>query len=463
MFIVTPHPYSFFLLMSVPIINFNPQAVTQTQAYIRGWNVRRKWYWRDQILPFVQKYILEFSSADNSKIAHQICVGLNGLPKQPRKWLFVFSQYETAHSIARPVTIMLKRSQRSFQVILRYDPSFNRLGIRIDEGAYQTIFRAHEFIFSRHEAGKLISHDYKVIILSQKDDAELTLYYHNKFVEKCIKNITECPIKISCNSNTWIMMRSWFNSTLAHAASQRSLPLDFSSKPRFVPFSIREALKALLSICKSLECLHEEGYVHRDVKPKNILIKFNNNKITCKLNDFNLSQKIGRLEYEENYRYWDCFSRFGIVTPSTDTYGLVLSLAESLMPKIVNESMSNSPRILSDFDSLHQQLLILHANHYLKLPHSHYTRKDLELEMRKCSNYKEILIEFEVLSETLSFLHDVIKKHQKISDSLTKDLLARFNCKPAIIEKLYFSEILPQFISVNDVRDKIEILLAKYN
>ncbi len=50
-----------------------------------------------------------------------------------------------------------------------------------------------------------------------------------------------------------------------------------------------DAKKVLRSLCRALDCLHENGYVHRDIKPQNIMLTKENRAV---LIDFNASRKV---------------------------------------------------------------------------------------------------------------------------------------------------------------------------
>jgi len=46
-------------------------------------------------------------------------------------------------------------------------------------------------------------------------------------------------------------------------------------------FSIEKATEVLAEVIMGLETLHQEGYLHRDIKSQNVLIKNENGKEVC--------------------------------------------------------------------------------------------------------------------------------------------------------------------------------------
>ncbi len=49
-----------------------------------------------------------------------------------------------------------------------------------------------------------------------------------------------------------------------------------------------ERKKICLQICKAITYIHSKNHLHRDISPKNILVKFYDDVLVCKLSDFGL-------------------------------------------------------------------------------------------------------------------------------------------------------------------------------
>ena len=69
-----------------------------------------------------------------------------------------------------------------------------------------------------------------------------------------------------------------------------------------------------------------------------------NNKPEGYLTDFDHAQRMGISQLETYYEYWDPLSRRGIVFPTTDSYGLVLTLGETLIPSFKRKDFNKYPQ-----------------------------------------------------------------------------------------------------------------------
>lgn len=93
-----------------------------------------------------------------------------------------------------------------------------------------------------------------------------------------------------------------------------------------VPFKLKDFLDCMISTSHTLRVIHEEGFVHRDIKFDNILL-VSQDVIYPKLIDFNLASRIGGLwENNEGCLYWDSLANKGYGTPLTDCFSLATAL-----------------------------------------------------------------------------------------------------------------------------------------
>lgn len=97
--------------------------------------------------------------------------------------------------------------------------------------------------------------------------------------------------------------------------------------------SERSCLKALIEAADALKSLHRIGYVHGDFKGTNLLLE--NAGSGAVLNDFDFTVEFGShwfLKCKIDYPYWDDLGLEGIPTFNTDVYGLIVTVAESMIP-----------------------------------------------------------------------------------------------------------------------------------
>lgn len=139
--------------------------------------------------------------------------------------------------------------------------------------------------------------------------------------------------KAKDNTERLELIQRRYNGDLHDAITKNEIPVNFEGKKRMVKADMFGKLEVLKPVARALGILHQKGYVHRDVKPPNILVKLSSNlKPYGALNDFDLIEQIGISNNRWNYVYWDPLGREGIVTPSSDLYGLAYSLGESMFP-----------------------------------------------------------------------------------------------------------------------------------
>ena len=129
------------------------------------------------------------------------------------------------------------------------------------------------------------------------------------------------------------LKQRWYNGDLAQFIAKGTIPIDLKNLSKTRPLSKNAQLNIVLDVAKTLALFHERGYIHRDVKPLNILLGFDEEKkVTGFLSDFDLATKAGFVDFIGPYMYWDESSQAGWVLPSCDCYGLGMALGELFLP-----------------------------------------------------------------------------------------------------------------------------------
>jgi formylglycine-generating enzyme required for sulfatase activity/serine/threonine protein kinase len=99
------------------------------------------------------------------------------------------------------------------------------------------------------------------------------------------------------------------------------------------PLSISEALAILEPAARGLAAAHGLGVAHRDVRPRNLWLTDDGDRIRMKVTQFVLASRIGDSDdaFAPHYGAPEHFKRtYGAIGPHTDVYGLALSLVELL-------------------------------------------------------------------------------------------------------------------------------------
>jgi serine/threonine protein kinase len=88
-----------------------------------------------------------------------------------------------------------------------------------------------------------------------------------------------------------------------------------SSKQR----SEKEAVNLLVQISEGIEYIHQQGIIHRDIKPQNILLTKEGDETIAKICDFGIAKYTQNTASTFNYLSEISINNFTIQTKITDT------------------------------------------------------------------------------------------------------------------------------------------------
>jgi len=139
----------------------------------------------------------------------------------------------------------------------------------IGQGSIGVVYRAVDKILKRKVALKVIKDAYKnnkeAIERFVREAQSVSLFKHPGFIT---------IYDININKQFFIVMDYIEGEDLQHLMEKGALP-------------IKDAVQIAINICDALSCAHQNGVVHRDIKPGNILVM---KDLQIKISDFGLTQ-----------------------------------------------------------------------------------------------------------------------------------------------------------------------------
>lgn len=143
--------------------------------------------------------------------------------------------------------------------------------------------------------------------------------------------------------------QEWFNGDLHIANKTSSMPTSIDDDTPRHSLTFEDRLNISIDVTQSLAAMHAVDIVHRDVKPANVLLKIEaDGKVHGYLADFDLATRKGMTDITNSYHYWDFCSKHGYASPSSDGYGIAMTLAETFIPDFYATYHANPSVLLQD-------------------------------------------------------------------------------------------------------------------
>ena len=331
-------------------------AATKIQSAFRGWKTRQVVVLPNQIIPFLSRFLVNDTSLTD--LAKGISREINEMALNPKKYKGKMIRLEKLTKIySFPIIDKMRSGQTEFKlnfdcwlemppdgktIKLLIKPTSSVLG----EGTNKVNYRAQSFeIALRLQQGQRgMSHHRKIVIVGKQQNViKEGMNIHRLILAKVDKKAKMTSLPRELHSNPLELEQDWYNSDFLQVISTSQMPLDFNSNP--VNVTLLEKLMILKDAAVSVELIHQAGFIHRDLKPNNILV---NASFEGYLNDFDFACNPGVVKgYKGNYHYWDLSTKHGWNIPFCDVYGLGMILGETLIPHFLVK-IGIMPWILTD-------------------------------------------------------------------------------------------------------------------
>lgn len=248
----------------------------------------------------------------------------------------------------------------------------------------------------------------------------------------------------------------WYNGDMDKINKNSEIPLDYKPGAAKHNVDLADQFGVIVDTANSLQAFHDEGYVHRDVKPPNLFVTLNSeNNLEGFLADLDLTQKTGA-GMKANYWFWDSLSENGIVTPTCDAYGLVMSAGHIMLPRIEHmikdKNSMNTPQ---------DQVREYAANLWVKLTNQQMgippdtLQPSVDLMLRFYNDPRLVYNTTEATIRALSLLDDALNKpgltlaQKQALTKLTIEIAAMLNTFNLIVEVMAKSKAVYEHVLAN--------------
>lgn len=246
----------------------------------------------------------------------------------------------------------------------KHNPAHKRvevLGPKIAKGSYGKLFDSLGVIHSEKDMHfKIRKDDERIVVkLIRLIDSD------HETVQAEEKKINECSTKIKCKPSLFNNRYGFLRMTRAKGIPMDDL-IDLMHEGR-VSLSLLQLLKLSDNLIRAVHDLHKQGWIHRDIKPNNIIIDIKTLEVT--LIDFDFCCKKGFDEEIKGNWYYLApeYNKSHLVTRKIDWFSMGLTLAELWGDRSIL-SFNSEEWNLDDANSWHQLQSFLDLFHCLDIP-----------------------------------------------------------------------------------------------
>ncbi len=351
-------------------------AQAKIAAAWRGKKTRDVVVLPNQIIPLMKDQLLSdgYTMADVKDISRAICRELNEMSTNPAKYKGKSVRVPLGQIYQVPVftndTGELKAKHNCW---LEMSPDGKEIKLlmseiefksKLREGGFKIVHKAHSFEIPFHleQGERKGTYDPYVLYVAQpnsqtfknkEEEIKVGLYIQGEMLKEPGIYIVELPQERTESADPseprpFELKIRWYNSDLLDAVENGSVPLGFDKNAPTQAFTLENSLEVVSNVARAAESMHAKGYVHRDLKTQNILVKDNHGY----LNDFDLATQIGFSDKFWDYDYFDPLGRTGCFTPSVDVFDLALALGASIYSPydFVPTDLNGNPKLSEQFD-----------------------------------------------------------------------------------------------------------------
>ncbi|KTD78375.1 protein kinase domain-containing protein [Legionella waltersii] len=234
-------------------------------------------------------------------------------------------RYKVKRSFMKTDTVEIFLTHHLVKGFCKHNPEYKRvevLGKKLGSGSYGSLYDSLGVLHTEKNMHFKVRTPDKEKVVKQvnlKHSAHLDVIAEEK-------QINLCSNKIRCKPSLFNSNYGFLRMTKAHG-----IPLDdliSSIQKGKTKLSLLKLLKLSINLITALHNLHKQGWIHRDIKPDNIIVDLENLEVT--LIDFGFTCKKGSVEVLQGNWYYIApeYVDSYVVTRKIDWFSMGKTLAE---------------------------------------------------------------------------------------------------------------------------------------